>query len=138
MNCFRRSAGVGTHGRFYPPREVLVDLVAAARRQVVEFERHLIALDINLKNPIDRLPKPGQFIERTVKKPLLFHAVDVRNDNDQASVRWLRRIEPAKVAGVVRDKHKVPFGGMRRDVPVFPSRRSKIWGENKAGKSSRP
>jgi hypothetical protein len=29
-------------------------------------------------------------------------------------------IEPAKIAGIVRDQHEIPFGGMAQDVPVLP------------------
>ena len=39
--------------------------------QVVKIERHVITVDTDFENTIDRLPKMGQFIERTAKQLLL-------------------------------------------------------------------
>jgi hypothetical protein len=97
---------IGVHGHFSPSRGVLVEAVAAAGRKIVDCERHLIALNIDLKDAIDRLPEAGQFVERATEKLLLHHAIDAWNDNDQAGVQRLRREEPAEVAGVVRDYHE--------------------------------
>lgn len=85
-NHMTLTAGVGTHGHCSTFGRAMVGSIAAARRQVVECERHLVALDIDLKNAIDRLPDSRQFAERTAEKLLLCHAVDARNDDDKASV----------------------------------------------------
>jgi hypothetical protein len=80
---------------------MLVGSVIAHSGKIVERERHLVAVDMYLKNAIHRLPELRQFIERTTEQPLLLHAVDARDDDDQACVQRLCCIEPAEVAGVV-------------------------------------
>lgn len=87
---------------------------------IVEIERHIITVDIDFDDAIDRFPKLGQLIDCSAGKRLLHGTVDVRNDNDQAGVKRLRPVEPAEIAGVVGDQHKVAFGGVAQDVPVLP------------------
>jgi hypothetical protein len=49
--------------------------------------RGLVALNIDLKGAIARLPEPSQFVECAEEKPLLLDAIDARNDNDEAGMQ---------------------------------------------------
>ena len=96
------------------------------RGEVVECERHLVALDIDLKDAIDRLPDPSQFIEYAEEKPLLLHTIDAWNDNDKAGVDRLHRIKPSEVAGVFVTTTKSPSAAWRATFqsfhPALPTR----------------
>jgi len=73
------------------------------------------------RSVVGRLTKPDQFVNGTLEKLPLHPAIDVWDDDDKAGVKPLCGIKPAKVAGVVGDKHEVTFGRMTRDVPVLPA-----------------
>jgi len=59
-------------------------------RQIVKRERHFLAVEIDLQDPIDRLADDGELIERGLKETLLDFAVDGRDQNDEAGMEWLR------------------------------------------------
>ena len=54
--------------------------------------RGLVALNIDFKDAIARLPEPSQFVESAEEKPLLLDAIDARNDNDEAGMQRLSRL----------------------------------------------
>src|ERR1019366_10678922 len=89
--------------------------------EVGEGERHIITLNINLKDAIDWLPQRSKLGQRAEEKPLLLDAIDVWKDDDKTRVNRLLRIEPPEVAGVVRNQHKIPVAGIARDIPVLPT-----------------
>jgi hypothetical protein len=68
------------------------------RRQIVERERHLLAVEIHLEHPVDRLANGRELIECRPKQFLLQHAVDSRDENDEAGVQRLRSVETPEVA----------------------------------------
>ena len=82
--------------------ESVVAVIASVFGQIVEVECHIVAVDVDFQNAIDRLSGLDQFIECTTKQLLLQSAIDIGNDDYQASVHRLHQIEPAQVTDLFR------------------------------------
>jgi hypothetical protein len=94
----------------------------APLREIVERERDVLAVEINLENTVDRLANRGEFVERGLEKALLKIPTDDREKNDEPGMQRLRRIEPPKVARVVGDQDEAVVAGVAHHVPIFPAR----------------
>ena len=60
---------------------------------MVERESHLVAVEVDLQHAVDRFPYDGELVERGAEKFLLHHAIDNGDQDDEAGVQRLRRIE---------------------------------------------
>jgi len=92
-----------------------------SRRQVVKRQRHLLAVEIDLEDPIDRLADGVELVESGLEQTLLQHALDDRDQNDQAGMQWLRRKELSEIASVVGDEDKIALVCIAHHIPVFPA-----------------
>jgi hypothetical protein len=88
---------------------------------MVKRERHLLAVEVDLKNSVDRLADEGEIVERGAEKFLLHHAIDGRDQNDKAGVERLRGIELPEITGVVGDEHEIAITCVAHDIPVIPA-----------------
>ena len=89
--------------------------------QIVEGEGDVLAVEIDLEHAVDRLADDGELVERSPEKALLQNAADGRDQNDEAGMQRLGRIEAPEIARIVGDEDKIAIAGVARDVPVFPA-----------------
>jgi hypothetical protein len=66
-------------------------------------------------------PMTGELVERGAEKFLLHHAIDGRDQNDEAGMQRLRGIELPEIARVVGDEHKIVVAGVGNDIPILPA-----------------
>lgn len=97
-------------------------LVRLGGRQIVKRQRHRIAIEIDLEHTIDRFANNGELVERGFEQTLLHHSVDGRDQDDEAGMQRLRRIELPEIARLVGDEDEIARAGVARDIPVLPAR----------------
>jgi hypothetical protein len=89
--------------------------------EIIKRERDVLAVEIDLKDTVDRLADRGERVERGVEKPPLEIPIDSGEKNDETGMQRLRRIKTPKVARVVGDENKVAGARVAHHVPVFPA-----------------
>ena len=105
-----------------PPRAVpagQLNFSWCVRGKLVEGEAHLVAVEVDLEHAVDRLAGDGKLVERRPEQALLRQAVDGRDQNDEARMQRLGRIEAAEVARVIGDEDELALAGVARDVPIL-------------------
>jgi hypothetical protein len=80
-----------------------------------------IAVEIDLEHPVDRFADDGELVKRGAEQFPLQRAADRRDQDDQAGMQRLRRVETPEIAGVIGDEDKVSVACIAHNVPVFPS-----------------
>ena len=70
-----------------------MDETVTSSGQIVKRERNVLAVEIDLEHPIDRLAESGELVERSPEQSLLQDAIDIWDQNDQAGVKHLKQIE---------------------------------------------
>ena len=90
-------------------------------REIVERERHLVAVEIDLEDAVDRFADDSKLLDRGPEQALLEVAADIGQKNDEAGMQRLGRIELSEVAGVVGDEDQVVVACVARDIPVLPA-----------------
>jgi hypothetical protein len=64
----------------------------------------------------------GELIERGLEQTLLHHAINGRNQNDEAGMQRVRRIEMPEIAGIISDEDEIAVPCAAQDIPVLPAR----------------
>ena len=89
--------------------------------QIVEGEGDVLAVEVDLEHAVDRLTDDGELVERSPEKALLQNAADGRDQNDEAGMQRLGRIEAPEIARIIGDEDEITITGVARDVPIFPA-----------------
>jgi hypothetical protein len=66
-------------------------------RPIIRSERRLVAMEIDLEHPVDRLADEGELVKRGTEQFSLQLTVHNRDQYDEASVQRLRRIETPEI-----------------------------------------
>jgi len=90
-------------------------------RQIVKGVHHLAAGKIDFEHLVDRLADDGELIERATKQTPLQRTPDVGNQDNEAGMQWLGRVQPPVIGCVVGDQHEIFGDGVARGTPVIPT-----------------
>lgn|SRR5271165_2892781 len=89
--------------------------------EIIASERGVVAVEIDLKDTVDRLADHGELVKRGLEKAPLQIPINGGNKNDEPGVRKLCSIEMPKAARVVGEENEVAVAGVAHYVPVFPA-----------------
>src|SRR5215469_6136766 len=85
-------------------------------------ERHFFAVEIDLKDAVNRFADGGELVKHRAEQFLLHDAIDDGDQNDEAGMQRLRCVKLTEIAGVVGDEDKIAVAGIAHDIPVLPAR----------------
>lgn len=79
------------------------------------------AVEIDLEHAVNRLAYDGKLVERGHEQALLRRAVDCGDQNDQAGMHRLRRVELAEIARIIGHEDEISGARVAHDIPVLPA-----------------